>query len=129
MIAVSPDFAGGLNPPNPTITYTDPTFRLVGGGQNSLVSYVLVMDVSTSMQEKDRFRPMKDAAKRWLRYEVREGVRVGLVRFSDENMVIAVRDLTVMTEETREEFIAEVEGLLSSGRTCIGCGLKVAKVQ
>jgi Mg-chelatase subunit ChlD len=128
VIAVSPDFANGLNPPNNTIANTDPAFHLVGGSEASEVSYVLVMDVSASMQEMDRFRPMKDAAKRWLRYDVREGVRVGLVRFADENLVVAVRDLTVMTNESREEFIQEVEGLRAGGRTCIGCGLKVAKV-
>jgi hypothetical protein len=55
------------------------------------------------LQEKNRFRPMKDAAKRWLRYEVADGVRVGMVRFADENLVIGMRDLTAMTAETREE--------------------------
>jgi hypothetical protein len=44
---------------------------------------------------------MKDAAKRWLRYEVADGVRVGMVRFADENLVIGMRDLTAMTAETR----------------------------
>jgi hypothetical protein len=55
------------------------------------------------LQEKNRFRPMKDAAKRWLRYEVADGVRVGMVRFADENLVIGMQDLTAMTAETREE--------------------------
>ena len=71
---------------------------------------------------------MKDAAKRWLRYEVGDGVRVGLVRFASENLVIAMKDLTAMSEGTREEFIGAVETMASTGRTCIGCALKLAKV-
>jgi hypothetical protein len=67
---------------------------------------------------------MKDAAKRWLRYEVADGVRVGMVRFADENLVIGMRDLTAMTAETREELpTGRLFGRIShkwSGRTNFG---------
>jgi calcium-activated chloride channel regulator 4 len=130
VITNNPDFSAGANQPNASITNTDPSFRLVGGADAaSGVAYVLVMDVSASMAEKGRFQPMKDAAKRWLRYEVRDNVRVGLVRFADENLVIGMKELTAMSADTREEFIAAVEEMRSVGRTCIGCGLKVAKVE
>ncbi len=66
---------------------------------------------------------MKDAAKRWLRYEVADGVRVGMVRFADENLVIGMRDLTAMTAETREELpTGRLFGRISqkwSGRTIL----------
>jgi len=66
---------------------------------------------------------MKDAAKRWLRYEVADGVRVGMVRFADENLVIGMRDLTAMTAETRAVLpTGRLFGRLSqkwSGRTTL----------
>ena len=62
VITASPDFGDGANPPNASITDTGPLFRLVGGAEASSVAYVLVMDVSASMQESvvarwPKFRP------------------------------------------------------------------------
>jgi hypothetical protein len=62
VINASPDFGDAANPPNASITDTGPLFRLVGGAEASSVAYVLVMDVSASMQESivaswPKFRP------------------------------------------------------------------------
>ncbi len=62
VITASPDFGDNANPPNASITDTGPLFRLVGGAETSSVAYVLVMDVSASMQESvvaswPKFRP------------------------------------------------------------------------
>ena len=127
VIAVSPDFADNLNLPNTTITNTDPTFVLVGGGQNSLVSYVLIMDISLSMKEKHRFVPMTDAAKRWVQYEVQEGVQLGMVAFGDETYVMPLLNLTEVTEASRAAMIAAIDSLKPDGKTCIGCALTMAK--
>jgi Mg-chelatase subunit ChlD len=127
VIAASPDFAGGLNPPNDNITNTDPTFVLVGGGQNSLVSYVLVMDISLSMQEKNRFVPMTDAAKRWVQFDLQDGVQLGMVAFADEDTVKPIMDLTVVTQDSRAEMIEIINMLKPEGKTCIGCALSMAK--
>jgi Mg-chelatase subunit ChlD len=127
VISVSPDFANNLNPPNDAITNTDPTFVLVGGGENSLVSYVLVMDISSSMQEKNRFVPMTEAAKRWIQYDVQDGVQLGMVAFADEQYVIPLMNLTVVTQESRSKMIEAINELKPTGKTCIGCALSMAK--
>ncbi len=62
VITASPDFGDAANPPNASITDTGPLFRLVGGAEASSVAYVLVLDVSASMQESvvaswPKFRP------------------------------------------------------------------------
>jgi Mg-chelatase subunit ChlD len=127
VIAASPDFAGGVNPPNDAISNTDPTFVLVGGGQNSLVSYVLVMDISLSMQEKNRFVPMTDAAKRWVQFDLQDGVQLGMVAFSDEDYIIPLLNLTVVSGDSRTKMIEAINKLNPIGKTCIGCALTMAK--
>jgi Mg-chelatase subunit ChlD len=126
VIAASPDFANDLNSPNPNITDTDPTFVLVGG-QASQVAYVLVMDISLSMAEKNRFVPMTDAAKRWIQFQVQDGVELGMVAFADEENLFPLMDLTLVTTESRADMIAAINSLKPVGMTCIGCALTVAK--
>jgi calcium-activated chloride channel regulator 4 len=125
VISSSPDFADNLNPPNPDITDTDPTFVLVGG-QASQVAYVLVMDISLSMDLKNRFVPMTDAAKRWIQFQVQDGVELGMVAFADEENLFPLMDLTLVTTDSRADMIAAINTLQPKGMTCIGCALKVA---
>ncbi len=126
VIAASPDFADDLNPPNPDISDTDPTFVLVGG-QASQVAYVLVMDISLSMAEKNRFVPMTDAAKRWIQFQVQDGVELGMVAFAHEDWYFPMMNLTQVTAESRADMIAAINKLEPFGKTCIGCGLSMAK--
>jgi len=127
VISASPDFAAGLNPPNPDISEdTTPTFVLVGG-EKSQVSYVLVMDISLSMKEKNRFVPMTDAAKRWIQFEIQDGVQLGLVAFCDEGLFIPPTNLTEVNEASRKDMIEAINSLEAQGKTCIGCALSMAK--
>jgi calcium-activated chloride channel regulator 4 len=126
VISSSPDFADNLNPPNPDITNTDPTFVLVGG-EASQVAYVLVMDISSSMVDMNRFVPMTDAAKRWIQFQVQDGVELGMVAFADEEWYFPVMNLTQVTDQSRTDMIAAINTLKPYGKTCIGCGLSMAK--
>jgi hypothetical protein len=74
VITASPDFGDGANQPNASITDTGPLFRLVGGAEASSVAYVLVMDVSASMQESvvassPKFRPKNSKIGAELKYQ------------------------------------------------------------
>jgi len=130
VIMKSPDFAensnqpGDLEPGN-----TAPEFIVVGSGSEP-VSYVLVMDVSSSMLgiDHDRDRAMIEAAKRWVTFEIQDGVKLGMVIFSDEDYVRPFQNLTVVDDLSREAMINKLDEIynLFNGKTCIGCGLHMA---
>lgn len=129
VITSSQDFAGDTNnPPAPDNTDTTPTFVIKGGADASATSYVLVMDVSRSMVENgQRLDNLKDAAKRWIMYDLQDGVELGMVIFADEEFVRPIQNLTAITSFNRGAMLDTVDGITSSGKTCIGCGLMFAK--
>ena len=124
------DFANEVNPPNQEISDTTPIFRLV---QSKSPKYVVLMDVSTSMQTPEghidlidvRSENLKNAVKRWLMYEVIDGTEVALVMFSDaiptSNPILF--PMSVIDDPTRIKMREAVDSMNFLGRTCIGCGI------
>ena len=138
VILDSPDFNGETNnPPDNSIGNTEPEFILVGS-QLSSVNYVLVMDTSASMLpvydpgtatwSADRAAAMLEAAKRWVKFEISDGVNLGVVTFADENKLVPLLDMTPINEQTRQMILDRVDDIYSmfKGQTCIGCGLLMA---
>merc|ERR1719341_1473372 len=125
------DFDDELNPTNPNIKNTTPVFRVV---QSKKPKYVVLMDVSTSMETPGndqldlvgvRSENLKNAVKRWVMYEVTDGTEVALVVFSN---VVATTDpiifyMASVNDETRKEMVQAVDNMEFDGLTCIGCGI------
>ena len=104
------------------MTNTDPDFIVVGGaGETSAMPYVLVVDISLSMKEKERFVPMQNAAKRWISYDLQDGVSLGMVYFNDNSYIGF--NMTAVGETTKEFMAEKIDGLTASGQTCIYCAL------
>ena len=134
VILTSPDFAEDNNPPNNNLYDTQPEFVIVGS-QMSAVSYVLVMDVSASMlpdpfnpQKGDRGKAMIEAGKRWVKYEIPDSVKLGMVIFSGETNVLPFQNMTEITDSSRTDLVTKMDELYNEfkGMTCIGCGLTLA---
>jgi len=134
VIMDSPDFKDGANPSNTTIYDTTPEFLIVGSAKEAL-SYVLVLDVSLSMtsneQNANRMTTMVEAAKRWVKYELTEGVQLGITLFSEETVQgtwTPIQNLTLVTEDSRVEMVELINTIYDKQgiRTCIGCGLFTA---
>ena len=123
VIQESEDFKNNNNPSNPAITNPEPDFFILGG-EVQTASYVLVMDVSKSMEEKNRFIPVKNAAKRWITYDVEDDTPVGIVFFGDD--YIPGSNISIINTESRENLSKIIDDVPARGRTCITIGLYVA---
>ena len=88
---------------------------------------MLVMDISRSMDDADRFIPMKNAAKRWITYEVEDVIKLGLVFFNDK--VYDGFDLTAVDKDSREMMNSVIDDMDAKGQTCITGGLLAALYQ
>ena len=119
VIEDSDDFKDGANPPDNTITNPEPQFVIVGGEEQEM-SYVLVMDVSISMTTGiDRLSAMKDAAKRWVMFDVRDGIKLGALPFSSYPVPKDGFNMTVVDDQSREEIIEKINNLKVISGTCI----------
>jgi len=132
VILTSPDFSNNNNPVNNSIHNTEPEFITIGS-QLSSVEYVLVMDTSASMvTDPDPFNPAKrfaamiDAAKRWVKYDIQDGVKLGVATFSDFDYVRVMHAMAEITDANRDVIITSLGEITTKGQTCIGCGLKLA---
>jgi len=77
-----------------------------------------------SMEEKDRFIPMKNAAKRWITYDLQDDVNLGLVFFSD--LVYSGFNMTTVSAESRTNMSKVIDDVTAKGQTCIYCALSDA---
>ncbi|XP_059351101.1 calcium-activated chloride channel regulator 4-like [Daphnia carinata] len=114
------DFAGNNNPPA-AIANVKPMFnivRVLNGGR-----YVLVADVSGSMDSYNRISRLNEAARRWIKYDVRHGTSLGIVKFSDTASILS--PLTVVNDSARQKLMDKVP-YYTEGSTCIGCGIQTA---
>ncbi|KAK4015731.1 hypothetical protein OUZ56_030705 [Daphnia magna] len=120
VISKHADFAGNNNPPA-TIANVKPTFNIVRVLTGA--RYVLVTDVSGSMDDYDRITRLNEAARRWIKYDITEGTSLGIVKFSTSATMLS--DLTVVNDDTRQQLMDKVPNYTEGG-TCIGCGLQIA---
>jgi len=133
VILTSPDFANNNNPADDSISNTVPEFITIGS-QLSSVEYVLVMDTSMSMitdprppnQPANRLANMIDAAKRWVKYDIQDGVKLGVATFSDYDYVRIMQAMVEINDANRDVIIDSLGEITATGQTCIGCGLKLA---
>jgi len=126
VIMENADFINGANEPATGLD-TEPEFVIV---KPTNTKYVIVMDVSLSMVPHppyfiDRALNMKDAAKRFVKYEVEDGTEVAMVVFSD---VVPTYDPVIyhmkpIDDTTRDEMVDAINDMEFTGKTCIGCGL------
>ncbi|KAI9550565.1 hypothetical protein GHT06_005067 [Daphnia sinensis] len=120
VISKHADFAGYNNPPA-TIANVKPTFnvvRVLTGAR-----YVLVTDVSGSMDSYNRIGRLNEAARRWIKYDVRHGTSLGIVKFSSTASMLS--PMTVVNDNTRQQLMDKIP-TSTEGVTCIGCGLQIA---
>jgi len=114
------DFTNFDTEPSPNITSTVPSFTIL---RPSEASFVFVLDVSGSMKDFERIIRLRQAVKRWLKYDVQDGVLVGIVTFADQSKINVVKELTAIDEASRADMIEKVSKLNAKGGTCLDLGL------
>ena len=100
------------NPPETqfTILYPD------DGGR-----FVLVLDRSGSMDDESRMDRLKQSSTRWIEYDVTNGTQIGLASFS--SAASKDKDLTMVDDNNRQDFVKVINDLKPNGGTCLGLGL------
>ena len=83
--------------------------------------FVLVLDRSGSMGEKERLKRLKQSSKRWISYDVTNGTEIGITSFSSNTRVD--KKLTKVTNTNKQGFLDAIDGIDSDGGTCLGAGL------
>ncbi|XP_054721485.1 calcium-activated chloride channel regulator 1-like [Uloborus diversus] len=102
---------------------TETLFRIIQSPTNPTSRYVLVLDVSGSMNGQ----PMKllhSAATRLVEDRIPDGAYLGIVQFSTEASIL--QNLTKVDSVTRAELSKSLPSLDDGGRTAIGKGLQEA---
>lgn len=84
-------------------------------------SYVMVLDVSGSMTTSNRIERMKESALRWVNYDVKNDVPLGIVKFSSQPEIL--KELERVTDQNRQDYIDILRGLSAGGGTCLGAAL------
>ena len=113
-----PDFKGYLN--NNTEESRTPSFEILRSKTSS--SFVMVLDVSGSMEENSRLVRLKASAKRWLTYDLDDGVPLGVAKFSSKASTVV--NLIPVDNQSRADITKELDKLIAGGGTCLGAGLK-----
>lgn len=85
---------------------------------------VLVLDVSGSMDDKNRLTFLKEAATRYIQDIADGSKRLAIVTFSNTGTVH--HTMMPVNVNTRQGFFNAVKQLQTIGTTCIGCGLQRA---
>jgi Mg-chelatase subunit ChlD len=99
---------------------SNPQFELLLPKASS--SYVMVLDVSGSMNDFDRIGRMKNSAIRFVKYDLDENVPLGVVRFSSKADILF--GLESLTPQNRQKVLTILEGLSAGGGTCLGAALR-----
>ena len=83
--------------------------------------FVLVLDRSGSMDEKQRMTRLKQSSIRWINYEVEDGTKIGIVSFSDSATI--GQNLQAISDANRPQFVKTINDLNAKGGTCLGDGI------
>ncbi|XP_002731079.1 calcium-activated chloride channel regulator 1-like [Saccoglossus kowalevskii] len=111
-----PDFGDG-NEPAVDINVT-PSFLIV---QEIELRIVLILDISGSMSNYNRFKIMIQASTRYVGYTAPRDTWIGIVEFSSDASILSYL-VQLDDMDTRQELIAKLP-TGTGGGTCIGCGL------
>ena len=82
--------------------------------------------------DPDPFNPahrldrMIEAAKRWIKFDLPNDVKLGMVTFGDWDYVQILQEMTIVNDNNKDTLIARLDEIKSKGQTCIGCGLAMA---
>ncbi|XP_057365309.1 calcium-activated chloride channel regulator 1-like [Daphnia carinata] len=117
VITRHPDFAMNNNPPSDILSI-EPTFQIVRSGGSR---FVLVADTSGSMNNYSRILRLYETSRRWIKYDISDGSKLGLVQFS-HNAIVTSPIVEINGDASREALIAPLP-VNAVGATCIGCGL------
>ncbi|XP_057365308.1 calcium-activated chloride channel regulator 1-like isoform X2 [Daphnia carinata] len=120
VITRHPDFAMNNNPPS-DILFLEPTFQIV---RSSGSRFVLVADTSGSMNDHKRIIRLYESSRRWIKYDISDGSKLGLVQFSNKATITSPM-VEITGDASREALIARLP-VNAVGATCIGCGLQKA---
>ncbi|XP_072023459.1 calcium-activated chloride channel regulator 1-like [Amphiura filiformis] len=115
------DFENENNPPTDGDADTRPDFILV---QHTDIRVVLVLDVSGSMNDDQKFVKMIGAAANYISSIVIEGSRIGIVSFAKNSKILS-KLVTVYSNADRNALLDALPKT-AEGATCIGCGLRTA---
>ncbi|XP_075729236.1 calcium-activated chloride channel regulator 3A-1 isoform X2 [Rhipicephalus microplus] len=85
---------------------------------------VLVLDLSTSMDNYRRLDYLKEAVTRYINGIENDSLELAILRFGHKARI--VHPLTPVNATTKPGFIKVVKAMKARGNTCIGCGLKKA---
>ncbi|XP_047476220.1 calcium-activated chloride channel regulator 4A-like [Penaeus chinensis] len=119
VMGLHPDFDGGANPPAPSISPTKFTVL-----RQEVVKIALVLDYSSPcMGTSQRIQKLQRAVRRWILYEVPDGIHLGIIKFWGSALPIA--QLTEITSQSRRNLASQIDTLLTDG-TSIGAGLEKA---
>ncbi|GIY50789.1 calcium-activated chloride channel regulator 1 [Caerostris extrusa] len=102
---------------------TETLFRVIQSPKDATSRYVVVLDVSGSMNGQ----PMKllhSAATRLVEDRIPDGAYLGLVQFSTDASIL--KNLTKVNNETRLQLSRSLPAIDDGGRTAIGKGLQKA---
>ncbi|KAG8201107.1 hypothetical protein JTE90_028775 [Oedothorax gibbosus] len=102
---------------------TETLFRVLQSPKNPVSRYIIVLDVSGSMNGQ----PMKllhSAATRLVEDRIPDGAYIGLVQFSTEASIL--KNMTKVDNRTRIEISRSLPAKDDGGRTAIGKGLREA---
>ena len=108
---------------SPIAKKNDTIFEIVRAKSSS--SFVMVIDVSGSMGgpiSDPRLSRLKQSSQRWLEYDLKDGVSLGITTFSTEATVMA--NMTTVNNESRPGLSNVLGNLTANGSTCLGAGLK-----
>ena len=84
--------------------------------------FVLVLDVSNSMNTDDRLLRLQQSSARWIMNDIRDGSSLGIVTFSESaNQKI---QMTKIDNSTRSTLRAITDSLVTESSTCLGAGIR-----
>nr|XP_037272951.1 calcium-activated chloride channel regulator 2-like [Rhipicephalus microplus] len=85
---------------------------------------VLVLDLSTSMDNYRRLDYLKEAVTRYINGIENDSLQLAILRFGHKARI--VHPLAPVNATTKPGFMKVVKAMKARGNTCIGCGLKKA---
>eukprot|EP00057_Strongylocentrotus_purpuratus_P010108 XP_011664582.1 PREDICTED: calcium-activated chloride channel regulator 4A-like [Strongylocentrotus purpuratus] len=104
----------------PPVSNTTPVFEVLQ--LSSVRSVVLVLDISNSMKEKNRFDRMIQSSTVYIMSAIPADSKLGIVVFESASREIA--ELTDITDTASRQRLVNALNTSPKGTTCIGCGIK-----
>ena len=103
--------------------YHDPIIKYYQVDDSQSSRFVLLLDVSKSMYNNGRIRLLNRAATRFVKDIIPNGIELGIIKFSDQSIIINDRDeMETINDENRKTLARKIPDSAIGG-TAIGNGL------